>query len=93
MTISNKDQEETVDQNQPTEDYDPTLNLSNYQYPGLELLEEHSSGNPKVTQEELDANKNRIVETLRNYKIEITKIKATIGPTVTWYEIVPAPGV
>ena len=93
LTISNKDQEETVDQNQPTEDYDPTLDLSNYQYPGLELLEEHSSGNPKVTQEELDANKNRIVETLRNYKIEITKIKATIGPTVTLYEIVPAPGV
>ncbi len=94
LTINNKNQEETVDRNiLPTEDYDPTLDLSNYQYPSLELLEEHSSGNPKVTQEELEENKNKIVETLRNYKIEITKIKATIGPTVTLYEIVPAPGV
>lgn len=94
LTINDKNQEETVEQNLlPTEDYDPTLDLSNYQYPTLDLLEEHSSGNPKVTQEELDANKNKIVETLRNYKIEITKIKATIGPTVTLYEIVPAPGV
>lgn len=94
LTINNKDQEETVDRNMlPTEDYDPTLDLSNYQYPPLELLEEHSSGNPKVTQEELEENKNKIVETLRNYKIEIVKIKATIGPTVTLYEIVPAPGV
>lgn len=94
LTVSNKDQEETVEENLlPTEDYDPTLDLSNYKYPPLELLEEHSSGNPKVTQEELEANKNKIVETLRNYKIEIVKIKATIGPTVTLYEIVPAPGV
>ena len=94
LTVNNKNQEETVDRNiLPTEDYDPTLDLSNYQYPSLELLEEHSSGNPKVTQEELEENKNKIVETLRNYKIEITKIKATIGPTVTLYEIVPAPGV
>lgn len=94
LTVNNKDQEETVEQNMlPSEDYDPTLDLSNYQYPPLELLEEHSSGNPKVTQEELEENKNKIVETLRNYKIEITKIKATIGPTVTLYEIVPAPGV
>ncbi len=94
LTVNNKDQEETVDRNMlPTEDYDPTLDLSNYQYPSLDLLEEHSSGNPKVTQEELEENKNKIVETLRNYKIEIIKIKATIGPTVTLYEIVPAPGV
>ena len=94
LTVSNKDREETVDRNMlPTEDYDPTLDLSNYQYPSLDLLEEHSSGNPKVTQEELEENKNKIVETLRNYKIEIIKIKATIGPTVTLYEIVPAPGV
>lgn len=94
LTVNNKDQEETVDRNMlPAEDYDPTLDLSNYQYPTLDLLEEHSSGNPKVTQEELEENKNKIVETLRNYKIEIIKIKATIGPTVTLYEIVPAPGV
>lgn len=94
LTVNDKNQEETVEHNMlPSEDYDPTLDLSNYQYPPLDLLEEHSSGNPKVTQEELEDNKNRIVETLRNYKIEIIKIKATIGPTVTLYEIVPAPGV
>lgn len=87
-------QEETVSRNiNPEGDYDPTLDLSNYKYPPLELLEEHSGGNPNVTQNELDENKNRIVETLRNYKIEIVKIKATIGPTVTLYEIIPAPGV
>ncbi len=77
----------------PDSDYDPTLDLSNYQYPPLELLEEHSSGSQKVTAEELEENKNTIIETLRHYKIEITKIKATIGPTVTLYEIVPAPGI
>ena len=77
----------------PDTDYDPTLDLSNYQYPPLELLEEHSSGSQKVTAEELEENKNTIIETLRHYKIEITKIKATIGPTVTLYEIVPAPGI
>ncbi len=94
FTVNDKNQEETVDRNMlPEQDYDPTLDLSHYQYPTLELLEEHSSGNPKVTQDELEANKTRIVDTLRNYKIEITKIKATIGPTVTLYEIVPAPGV
>ena len=94
LTISNPDSEETIDHNiSPTEDYDPTLELSNYQYPTLDLLEEHSSGNPKVTQEELEENKNKIVNTLLNYKIEIIKIKATIGPTVTLYEIIPAPGV
>lgn len=94
LTVTNQKQEETVTANIiPTEDYDPTLDLSNYQYPPLDLLEEHSSGNPKVTLEELEENKNKIVETLRNYKIEIIKIKATIGPTVTLYEIIPAPGV
>ena len=94
LTINDENKEETLSTNlQPQGDYDPTLDLSNYRYPNLDLLEEHSSGNPKVTQEELDENKNKIVETLRNYKIEIVKIKATIGPTVTLYEIIPAPGV
>ncbi len=93
LTVT-ENQEETLSSNiQPEEDYDPTLDLSNYRYPPLDLLVEHSTGNPKVTQEELDENKNKIVETLRNYKIEIVKIKATIGPTVTLYEIIPAPGV
>lgn len=73
--------------------YDPTLELSRYQFPPLHLLEDHSSGESEVSEEELINNKNRIVETLANYKIQIDKIKATIGPTVTLYEIVPAPGV
>ncbi|GHV64250.1 DNA translocase FtsK [Bacteroidia bacterium] len=84
---------ETVSQNKPIGNYDPTLDLSNYKYPPLDLLEERVSGKSKVTDEELEANKNRIVGSLKNFKIDITKIKATIGPTVTLYEIVPAPGV
>jgi S-DNA-T family DNA segregation ATPase FtsK/SpoIIIE len=75
------------------EDYDPTLDLSGYKYPPLSILKEYESGNPTVSNEELISNKNKIVETLANYKITIDKIKATIGPTVTLYEIVPAPGI
>jgi DNA segregation ATPase FtsK/SpoIIIE, S-DNA-T family len=75
------------------EDYDPTLELSKFKFPTLDLLEDHSSDNAEVSNEELIANKNKIVETLRHYKIEITKIRATIGPTITLYEIVPAPGI
>lgn len=75
------------------EDYDPTLDLSQYKMPSVELLEKHDAENASVTNEELISNKNKIVETLSNYKIQIDKIKATIGPTVTLYEIVPAPGV
>ncbi len=74
-------------------DYDPTLDLSTYKYPTLDLLDDHASGNAEVSNEELISNKNKIVETLRHYKIEITKIRATIGPTITLYEIVPAPGI
>ena len=73
--------------------YDPKLDLSNYKYPTIDLMEDHKSGNPEVSNEELISNKNKIVETLANYKIQIDKIKATIGPTVTLYEIVPAPGI
>lgn len=75
------------------EEYDPKLDLSTFKFPTLELLEDHKSGNAEVTNEELISNKNKIVETLRHYKIEITKIRATIGPTITLYEIVPAPGI
>ena len=94
LTVMADKLEEQLTKNlMPDTEYDPTLDLSNYQYPPLELLEEHSSGSQKVTAEELEENKNTIIETLRHYKIEITKIKATIGPTVTLYEIVPAPGI
>lgn len=74
-------------------DYDPHLSLSNYQFPSLDLLKDHDEQKSDVSEEELVANKNRIIETLGHYGISITKIKATIGPTVTLYEIVPAPGV
>ncbi len=74
-------------------EYDPTLDLSRYEMPPLELLADHKSENSMVSNDELINNKNKIVETLANYKIQIDKIKATIGPTVTLYEIVPAPGV
>lgn len=73
--------------------YDPTLELGNYQFPTLDLLHNRGEGNSKVTAEELEANKDRIVETLGNYGISIASIKATIGPTVTLYEIIPEAGV
>ncbi|MFQ3215347.1 MAG: S-DNA-T family DNA segregation ATPase FtsK/SpoIIIE [Marivirga sp.] len=75
------------------ENYDPTLDLSSYKYPTLDLLEDHDSGKVKVTQEELEQNKDKILETLTNFKINIASIKATIGPTVTLYEIIPEAGV
>ena len=74
-------------------EYDPKLDLSRFKLPHVELLKDYGSTNITINQEELEANKNKIVETLNNYNIEISKIKATIGPTVTLYEIVPAAGV
>ena len=76
-----------------SEPYDPTLDLPAYESPHLQLLREFDGGKHEVDRAELEANKDQIIETLLNYKIEITKIRATIGPTVTLYEIVPAPGV
>jgi len=73
--------------------FDPTLDLSNYKFPTLDLLKEYTTGGITINQEELEENKNRIVETLRNYKIEIAQIKATVGPSVTLYEIVPEAGI
>jgi S-DNA-T family DNA segregation ATPase FtsK/SpoIIIE len=74
-------------------DYDPQADLSAYVFPEIDLLEKHGNDSITINNEELQANKDRILETLKNYSIEIEKIKATIGPTVTLYEIVPAPGV
>lgn len=73
--------------------YDPTLDLSSYKFPPLELLNEYDAGKAGVSQEELNQNKDRIVATLVNFKIGIQSIKATIGPTVTLYEIVPDAGI
>ncbi len=82
--------EKIIDQLEP---YEPTLDLKDYKYPSLDLLEPH--GSEKIVQDpaELENNKNQIIATLRNYSIEIQKISATVGPTVTLYEIVPAAGV
>jgi DNA segregation ATPase FtsK/SpoIIIE, S-DNA-T family len=73
--------------------YEPTLDLRDYKYPKVDMLETH--GSEKIVQDpaELEANKNQIITTLKNYDITIQKISATVGPTVTLYEIVPAAGV
>ncbi|MEZ5013992.1 MAG: DNA translocase FtsK 4TM domain-containing protein, partial [Chitinophagales bacterium] len=73
--------------------FDPVLDLPDYQYPPLELLEEYGSESVSINTEELERNKDQIINTLNNYNIQISKIKATIGPTVTLYEIIPAAGV
>ena len=73
--------------------FDPKLDLSNYKHPSLDLLKDYGDGTIKIDQDELDSNKNKIVETLKNYNIGIKQIKATIGPTVTLYEIIPNAGV
>ncbi len=74
-------------------EYDPTLDLSTYVLPSIELLNNYGGAGITVNKDELEENKNKILDTLKNYSIEISKIKATIGPTVTLYEIIPAPGV
>ncbi len=74
-------------------EYDPTLDLSEYRPPHLELLDDHGSNEIHVDREEQEANKNKIVRTLENYNIPISKIHATVGPTLTLYEIVPGAGV
>jgi len=75
------------------DDYDPTLDLEFYKRPTIDLLKDYPKQNNEIEAQELNDNKDRIVKTLQDYKIEISKIKATIGPTVTLYEIVPAAGV
>ena len=98
MDVEIKDEETLTDKevNKALEEfgeYDPKLDLGHYKHPTIDLMIEYPNSEVTVNKEELEANKNQIVETLNNYKIEISKIKATVGPTVTLYEIVPAPGV
>ncbi|MEL0275116.1 MAG: DNA translocase FtsK 4TM domain-containing protein [Flavobacteriaceae bacterium] len=73
--------------------FDPTLELSGFKFPTLDLLKDYGGSSITINEDELEINKKKIIETLRNYKIEIAKIKANIGPTITLYEIVPAAGV
>lgn len=90
--MSYDDEDEGYPAGEVLADYDETQELSSYKFPDVNLLDEHQD-NVEVTQEELLANKHKIVKTLEDFKISIKSITATIGPTVTLYEIVPAPGV
>ncbi|MDR1725603.1 MAG: DNA translocase FtsK [Bacteroidales bacterium] len=85
--------QEELEHHSIDEPYDPRADLSNYQFPSLDFLINYEEKNVEVTKEELVENKEKIIDTLKNYSIEITKITATPGPTVTLYEIVPAPGI
>lgn len=90
-----------VEQKEPEEEahaetatnYDPTLDLPHYKFPGASLLIDYPAKDVQVSKDELEQNKDRIIETLVNFKIGISSIKATVGPTVTLYEIVPEAGV
>ncbi|EAZ82365.2 FtsK/SpoIIIE family DNA translocase [Algoriphagus machipongonensis] len=86
-------EEKTASEVENLDPFDPTLDLPRYKYPTLDLLNEYDVQKVTVSRQELEDNKNKIVETLINFKIGIQEIKATIGPTVTLYEIVPEPGV
>ena len=86
-------EEKTASEVENLDPFDPTLDLPRYKYPTLDLLNEYDVQKVTVSRQELEDNKNKIVETLENFKIGIQEIKATIGPTVTLYEIVPEPGV
>ena len=101
MEVETAAEEEEVDDRlsrKAVEDYgefDPTLELRNFKFPTIELLKDHNANGGGITidQEELEENKNKIVDTLKNYKIDIAQIKATVGPTVTLYEIIPEAGI
>ena len=89
LQVASKPKSKTVEM----ANYEPTLDLSNYKYPSIDLLETHGSEKIIHDPTELETNKNQIIATLKNYDIAIQRIAATVGPTVTLYEIVPAPGV
>ena len=96
LVIEKTQEEETVNKiEHHTADtpFDPRYELRNYKFPTLDMLKDYGDKKSEINSEELEANKNKIVETLGNYGIAIDKIKATIGPTVTLYEIVPAAGI
>jgi DNA segregation ATPase FtsK/SpoIIIE, S-DNA-T family len=99
LVIEKVEEEDIIEENLASRlvadfgEFDPTLDLSNYKFPTIDLLKDYSSGGITINQSELEENKNNILETLRNYKIEIAQIKATVGPSVTLYEIVPEAGI
>lgn len=93
FSVAKIQEEKTANEVENLDPYDPTLDLPRYKYPTLDLLNDYDLQKVTVTRQELEENKNKIVETLENFKIGIQEIKATIGPTVTLYEIVPEKGV
>ncbi len=100
MEIEQVEEEQTVEENMSKKlvedfgEFDPTLELSNFKFPSIELLKDYTGGQGiTINQDELEEYKNRIVDTLKNYNIGIANIKATVGPTVTLYEIVPDAGI
>lgn len=88
-----KEEETTLTELLPEEDYDPRKDLSSFRFPTMNLLKVYNTGDRAVDMNEQNENKEKIIHTLRNYGIEITSIKATVGPTITLYEIVPQAGV
>lgn len=95
-TAADEDELETISKKLVEDfgEFDPTLELPNFQFPGIDLLKDYNKGRSiTIDQSELESNKNKIVETLKNYKIGIAEIKATVGPTVTLYEIIPEAGI
>lgn len=94
LDIEETVEEKTIEGKHITsENYDPTKDLSQYKYPSVDLLEDYGGTQISIDKSELEKNKDQIIATLENYNISISKIKATVGPTVTLYEIVPAPGI
>lgn len=91
LEIEARREEKLMEENSP--EYDPRLDLSGFKFPGLDLLNKYGGNEIELDKEELEKNKEQILETLSNYNISISSIKATVGPTVTLYEIVPAAGV
>lgn len=89
----NIQEEEEISNSEELGEYDPTLDLSRYKAPSFDLLNKYEGSDRQIDMDEQNANKNRIIETLENYGIRISSIKATVGPTITLYEIVPEPGV
>ncbi len=98
IDVEKVEEEKTVEENLSEKlvkdfgEFDPTLELGNFRFPTLNLLKQYNES-ISIDEEELEQNKNRIVETLKNYKIGIAQIKATVGPTITLYEIVPEAGI
>lgn len=99
LVIEKVEEEDIIEENLAAKlvshfgEFDPTLELSNFKFPTIDLLKDYGTVGITINQAELEENKNRIVETLRNYKIDIAQIKATVGPSVTLYEIVPEAGI